>query len=252
MDTQLFNLLTGLNQFNATTYCCYTLQQPISTQLHNFPIQLSAFPMHTITQQRIYTNNVVKEPSILIHTPTINLNTVKPNILNSIPANLYTHNNAQHTKNHASQSVDITSNSQVNNSIDKKKEFKKTNVKRLKSCYCPQCGKHYKSECSLIEHIEKVHNFAHIQISSSGAFANASHVHRSDVTLCRNAKEFPWRCDICFKSFALKHKMMVHKNIHNGYKPHVCTICNTSYTAKSSLRTHMKHPMIWEITQKKK
>eukprot|EP01084_Bolivina_argentea_P287261 492886_1 len=215
MDPQLFNLFTGLNQFNATTYCCYTLQQPISTQLHNFPIQLSAFPMHTT-------------------------------------ANLYTHNNAQHTKNHASQSVDITSNSQVNNSIDKKKEFKKTNVKRLKSCYCPQCGKHYKSECSLIEHIEKVHNFAHIQISSSGAFANASHVHRSDVTLCRNAKEFPWRCDICFKSFALKHKMMVHKNIHNGYKPHVCTICNTSYTAKSSLRTHMKHPMIWEITQKKK
>ena len=65
--------------------------------------------------------------------------------------------------------------------------------------------------------------------------------------------ERPYKCNVCFKSFSIKHNMQIHKRIHTGEKPYVCTICNTSYRSKSGQNSHMKntHPMVWETIKNK-
>ncbi len=60
--------------------------------------------------------------------------------------------------------------------------------------------------------------------------------------------ERPFKCNICFKAFSIKHNMEIHRKIHSEQRPYVCTICNTSYKSRSCKMGHMKsrHPIIWE------
>jgi DNA-directed RNA polymerase subunit RPC12/RpoP len=55
----------------------------------------------------------------------------------------------------------------------------------------------------------------------------------------RVAKERPFSCQECGKSFLLKHHLVTHARVHTGERPHVCTECGKSFAHKHCLSTHL-------------
>ncbi|XP_063216564.1 zinc finger protein 211-like isoform X1 [Bacillus rossius redtenbacheri] len=55
----------------------------------------------------------------------------------------------------------------------------------------------------------------------------------------RVAKERPFSCTECGKSFLLKHHLVTHARVHTGERPHVCPECGKSFAHKHCLSTHL-------------
>ncbi|CAG2067245.1 unnamed protein product, partial [Timema podura] len=55
----------------------------------------------------------------------------------------------------------------------------------------------------------------------------------------RVAKERPFTCPECGKSFLLKHHLVTHARVHTGERPHICTECGKSFAHKHCLSTHL-------------
>lgn len=55
----------------------------------------------------------------------------------------------------------------------------------------------------------------------------------------RVAKERPFSCQECGKSFLLKHHLVTHARVHTGERPHVCPECGKSFAHKHCLSTHL-------------
>nr|CAD7427450.1 unnamed protein product [Timema monikensis] len=55
----------------------------------------------------------------------------------------------------------------------------------------------------------------------------------------RVAKERPFSCPECGKSFLLKHHLVTHARVHTGERPHICTECGKSFAHKHCLSTHL-------------
>lgn len=53
-----------------------------------------------------------------------------------------------------------------------------------------------------------------------------------------DAKERPFSCTICGKSFKRRSSLATHKFIHTDLKPHVCGECNKRFLRKSDLKKH--------------
>lgn len=52
------------------------------------------------------------------------------------------------------------------------------------------------------------------------------------------AKERPFVCSICFKTFTHKHHLKGHINIHAGVKPFQCSVCSKQFTDQSNCKRH--------------
>merc|ERR1719334_2431906 len=150
--------------------------------------------------------------------------------------------------------------------------------KELKSCYCPDCGKHFKSEFLLVGHQKSVHPDGSKPTFPSCPYCGKEFTHhgnrRTHIRTHTNERPFkckqcdkafkqkhslndhmrvhtgerPFKCNVCFKAFSIKHNMEIHRKIHSEQRPYVCTICNTSYRSRSGKNNHMKtrHPIIWK------
>ena len=80
---------------------------------------------------------------------------------------------------------------------------------------CDICGNDYRSNVSLQNHINTIHN---------------------------GLRNFP--CDICGKLFTRANTLRTHKKIHDGFKQFNCIYCNSAYGEKRNLMNHIKrnHP----------
>ena len=47
-------------------------------------------------------------------------------------------------------------------------------------------------------------------------------------------------CEFCGKTFTARDKMIVHRRLHTGERPYICTTCGRGFCESGNLKKHMK------------
>ena len=127
---------------------------------------------------------------------------------------------------------------------------------------CSYCTLKFREKGHINRH-EKVHNtrghemkteesemihfckFCHKDLVGRQAFLNHGKLHK---TLVNNKSKYfqvtrprnKYACDICQKAVATPSKLIIHKRIHTGGKPHSCSYCTAKFSSMSTVRSHEK------------
>ena len=104
---------------------------------------------------------------------------------------------------------------------------------------CDQCGKIFKTNVVMKNHIKHVHDKIkeHICEVCAKGFATSFdlNTHRRTHT---GEKNFP--CHICGQSYSTKQYLQIHTRQHTGEKPHCCKECGKAFADPSALKNHQK------------
>ena len=104
---------------------------------------------------------------------------------------------------------------------------------------CDHCGKIFKTNVVMKNHIKHVHDRIreHICEVCAKGFATSCdlNTHRRTHT---GEKNFP--CHICGQSYSTKQYLQIHTRQHTGEKPHCCEECGKAFADPSALRNHQK------------
>ncbi|XP_069837978.1 zinc finger protein 585A-like [Dendropsophus ebraccatus] len=103
---------------------------------------------------------------------------------------------------------------------------------------CSECGKNFKTKCSLYRH-KRIHGNERpfICFECGKCFIQKSHL----VQHQKNHRgEKPFSCTECGKCFTQKSSLTGHQRIHTGERPFLCLECGKRFTYKSSLVDHRR------------
>ncbi|XP_063978259.1 zinc finger protein 431-like [Diachasmimorpha longicaudata] len=115
---------------------------------------------------------------------------------------------------------------------------------------CAQCGKQYRTNYKLQEHMRKHTGEKPFQcLLCDKAF-------RSKIGLAQHTAthtgQFDYSCSTCGKGFQCKSYLIVHQRVHSDLKPYPCTTCGQNFKTKQSLLDHQNRhlgvkPYVCEI-----
>jgi uncharacterized Zn-finger protein len=52
--------------------------------------------------------------------------------------------------------------------------------------------------------------------------------------------DFPFKCEVCDKSFIHRHHLTIHSRMHSTNKPYTCKICKKEFAQTSHLYKHIR------------
>lgn len=101
---------------------------------------------------------------------------------------------------------------------------------------CTQCGKQYRTNYKLQEHMRKHTGEKPFQcMTCEKAF-------RSKIGLAQHTAthtgQFDYNCSTCGKGFQCKSYLIVHQRVHSDLKPYPCNTCGQNFKTKQSLLDH--------------
>ncbi|KAK9300288.1 hypothetical protein QLX08_006966 [Tetragonisca angustula] len=115
---------------------------------------------------------------------------------------------------------------------------------------CTQCGKQYRTNYKLQEHMRKHTGEKPFQcVTCEKAF-------RSKIGLAQHTAthtgQFDYNCSTCGKGFQSKSYLVLHQRVHSDLKPFPCNTCGQHFKTKQSLLDHQNRhlgvkPYVCEI-----
>ena len=130
--------------------------------------------------------------------------------------------------------------------VNSRPKIAKTEVPPDQPVFCNECGREYASIKLLKSHM-RIHTKAYMEAKYTCDICGNDY--RSNVslqnhinTIHNGLRNFP--CDICGKLFTRANTLRTHKKIHDGYKQFNCIYCNSAYGEKRNLMNHIRrnHP----------
>lgn len=101
---------------------------------------------------------------------------------------------------------------------------------------CKECGKSYKTNYKLAEHMRKHTGEKPYKCNS------CEKAFRSKIGLAqheaKHTGKYIYSCVTCGKGFQCKSYLMVHQRVHSDVKPYPCTTCGQNFKTKQSLLDH--------------
>lgn len=101
---------------------------------------------------------------------------------------------------------------------------------------CKECGKTYKTNYKLAEHMRKHTGEKPYKCNS------CEKAFRSKIGLAqheaKHTGQYDLSCPTCGKGFQCKSYLMVHQRVHSDVKPYPCTTCGRNFKTKQSLLDH--------------
>ncbi|XP_038212896.1 zinc finger protein 665-like isoform X2 [Zerene cesonia] len=120
---------------------------------------------------------------------------------------------------------------------------KKVHFKEPKKC--PQCPRILSSEYYLNAHLRRRHQedkqFICAACGKGFAFKGELASHNRNVHNKHLLPKKKYFCKICNKEYKCIKSVIVHeRSVHTGYRPAVCTVCESSFYHEDYLREHMR------------
>lgn len=100
---------------------------------------------------------------------------------------------------------------------------------------CPTCGKKFKKEQHVIQHL-KTHEAKQWECDICSKMFTTKYFLKKHKRL--HSGEMPYKCNICNKTFTFQQSYHKHRLYHKDDKPHTCTTCGRSFKELSTLHNH--------------
>ncbi|KAI4489395.1 hypothetical protein M0802_011150 [Mischocyttarus mexicanus] len=100
---------------------------------------------------------------------------------------------------------------------------------------CPTCGKNFKKEQHVIQHL-KTHEGKQWECDVCSKMFTTKYFLKKHKRL--HSGEMPYKCNICDKTFTFQQSYHKHRLYHKDDKPHMCNTCGRSFKELSTLHNH--------------